>query len=145
MSKFYVDLQGRYLGAFDGAEPPEGAVEIPSPPANAADLWNWGSWIVAVDPVRAAMNAYLGEVRDLREKILNRLAGIGMAALVADDQDTVGACVTARQRLLDITKIPGAVAATDLPSLEAAVKQEYASIVASVPVELVNAFNQVGQ
>jgi hypothetical protein len=92
------------------------------------------------------MNAYLAEVRALREQILNRLAGIGLAAFVAGDQPTVDAVLTARQRLLDITKIPDALAAyaaLDLAALELAVKKEYAAIVASVPPSLINAFDEI--
>lgn len=91
------------------------------------------------------MAAYMETVRDLRERILNRLAGIGMGAIVAEDQATLAACAAARLRLLAITTIPAAVAATDLASLQVAIKTEYASIVASVPDSVKNAFNEVGQ
>jgi hypothetical protein len=40
MTKFYVDVAGNYLGGFDGAEPPAGAIEVPSPPAHGLDVWN---------------------------------------------------------------------------------------------------------
>jgi hypothetical protein len=95
-----------------------------------------------------ACNDYLNTVRSLREQILNRLAGIGLAAFVAGDQPTVDAVLTARQRLLDITKIPDALAAyaaRDLAAMELAVKTEYAAIVASVPPSLVNAFDEIDQ
>lgn len=95
---------------------------------------------------REAVDAYLVEVRDMRERLLNRLAGIGAAAIVSGDTDTQKAFVQARQRLLDITKIPDALAAyqaCDLFALEAAVKKEYAAIVADVPPSLKNAFYEV--
>lgn len=95
-----------------------------------------------------AINTYLGTVRTLREQILNRLAGIGLAALVANDKTTTDAVLAARQRLLDITKIPDAVAAyaaLDLAALELAVKTEYAAIVGGVPAVLVNAFDKVDE
>lgn len=40
MTKYFVDEQGRYLGGYDGAEPPEGAIEVPLPPADARMVWD---------------------------------------------------------------------------------------------------------
>lgn len=61
MTNFYVDDQGRYIGGYDGAEPPEGAIEVPSAPASAADLWQGGRWVTAtVVPQSVPMlNAHL--------------------------------------------------------------------------------------
>lgn len=47
MTKYFVNSLGVYIGGFDGALPPAGAVEVPSPPANAADRWNDGQWAPA--------------------------------------------------------------------------------------------------
>lgn len=44
MTKFYVDGQGNYLGGFDGAEPPQGAVEVPAAPTHAAHKWTGSAW-----------------------------------------------------------------------------------------------------
>lgn len=92
-----------------------------------------------------AMADYLATVRDLREQILNRLAGIGMGAIVAQDQATLDACAAARLRLLNITTTPAAVAATELAAMQVAIKTEYASIVASVPDSVKKAFNELNQ
>lgn len=46
MTKFYVDAQGNYIGGFDGAPAPDGAIEVPSAPYHAADIWNGGGWDV---------------------------------------------------------------------------------------------------
>lgn len=99
----------------------------------------------AAAAVQTDMDAYLAEVRDLRERLLNRIAGIATAALATSDQDTVDAFVTARQRLLDITKIPAALAATTRAELETAIKTEYVAIVQSVPASLIAAFDMVDQ
>ena len=32
MTRYFVDGAGAYLGGFDGAKPPAGAVEVPGPP-----------------------------------------------------------------------------------------------------------------
>lgn len=98
---------------------------------------------VAADRFAAAKASYLAEVRDLREKLFNRLAGIGFSAYLANDQITVDAWQSSRTRLKNITTIPGVTGATDIASLKAAVKAEYAAIVASVPESLVNAFDEV--
>ena len=47
MTKFFVDVDGNYLGGFDGAEPPIGAVEVPNAPEHASQkrVGNaWGSY-----------------------------------------------------------------------------------------------------
>jgi hypothetical protein len=44
MTKFYVDADGRYLGGYEGAEPPAGAIEVPAPPADARQVWGGGAW-----------------------------------------------------------------------------------------------------
>lgn len=47
---FHVDAAGVYVGAFvDGVDaggdpPPAGAIEVPSPPADPADIWTGGQW-----------------------------------------------------------------------------------------------------
>jgi len=45
MTKFYADADGVYLGGFDGAEPPVGAIEVPSAPAHAAAIWSGLNWV----------------------------------------------------------------------------------------------------
>lgn len=101
------------------------------------------------DGVTAEMARYLNdEVRAPREKLLNRLAGIGFAADKRGDQATVDAYLVARDRLLGLTTTPAAQAAKaafDLAALKSAVKQEYVEIVTSVPASLINAFDMVDQ
>lgn len=89
---------------------------------------------------------FLAEVRTTREAILNRLAGIGLAALVDGDTGTAEAIAQARRQLLDITEAPevlAAIAAENLDYLEEAVKLRYKTIAAGVPLEVRNAFNKV--
>jgi hypothetical protein len=40
MTKYFIDTQGKYIGGFDGAEPPAGSIEVPSPPGHAKQLWD---------------------------------------------------------------------------------------------------------
>lgn len=51
MTKFYVDQTGAYLGGFDGADPPLGAIEVPNPPARASEIWNGSGWSAATPTV----------------------------------------------------------------------------------------------
>lgn len=44
MTKFYVDALGGYIGGFDGAVPPEDAIEVPDAPASAFDTWTGTEW-----------------------------------------------------------------------------------------------------
>ncbi|MDG4895552.1 hypothetical protein P9272_18440 [Mesorhizobium sp. WSM4976] len=44
MTKFFVDRNGFYLGGFDGAEPPEGAIEVLEAPEDARQIWRDGVW-----------------------------------------------------------------------------------------------------
>lgn len=44
MTQYYIDQQGHYLGGFDGAEPPAGAIEVPIAPERASDIWERGAW-----------------------------------------------------------------------------------------------------
>lgn len=44
-TKYYIDIEGHYLGGFDGAEPPEGAIEVENAPDDARDVWDGLKWI----------------------------------------------------------------------------------------------------
>ena len=52
MTKFYVDSDGNYLGGFDGAEPPAGAIEVADAPQDARQTWD-GTWspVPPPDPI----------------------------------------------------------------------------------------------
>lgn len=47
MTNYFVDASGLYLGGFDGAEPPPGAIEVPSAPQDARQTWVDGAWTSA--------------------------------------------------------------------------------------------------
>lgn len=60
MTKYFVDLSGKYIGAFDGAEPPAGSVEVPSAPADARQPWtgdHWGEIQKTVEQLRKEWKA----------------------------------------------------------------------------------------
>jgi len=82
-------------------------------------------------------------VRAGREIALNRLAGIAFAAKEAGNPATVSACLSARQALLDITKLPAVMAATDDASLTAAIGSAYSAIIAASPPIVISAFADI--
>jgi hypothetical protein len=98
-----------------------------------------------VDESFAALSArYFDSVRTTREVVLNRLAGIGMAALANDDTAAVQAIHMARADLLDITSCAAVLAAQDIAALQAAVNAEYGRIAATLPDEARRAFADAG-
>lgn len=44
MGKFYINSAGFYVGAFDGATPPAGSIEIASPPPDVRMKWDGTNW-----------------------------------------------------------------------------------------------------
>jgi hypothetical protein len=42
--KFYIDANGAYIGGFVGTNPPEGAVEVPTAPQDAEQIWDGEAW-----------------------------------------------------------------------------------------------------
>lgn len=86
---------------------------------------------------------FMAEVRTKREVILNRLAGIGMAALINGDTGTAAAVVATRRSLLDITTYHGVVTATTMDELRAAVATVYAAVIASTPETMRTVFNSL--
>ncbi|WP_259669123.1 hypothetical protein [Rhizobium lentis] len=40
MTRYFVDGSGKYVGGFDGVEPPEGLIEVPAAPADARQVWD---------------------------------------------------------------------------------------------------------
>ena len=45
MTKYYVDVNGNYLGGFDGVEAPNGSVEVAQPPEHGLDIWTGSAWV----------------------------------------------------------------------------------------------------
>ena len=93
MAKYFVDAQGNYLGGYDGANPPVGAIEVPDAPADARQKWNngWLPYVPDLDAIdqdelnRALMadgSVLRAVVAVLREElnILRTHAAIGLPA-----------------------------------------------------------------
>ena len=108
--------------------------EIPLTPEEVAEL---------PPPLPWSRQPLLKIVRAGREIALNRLAGIAFAAKEAGNPATVSACLSARQALLDITKLPAVMAATDDASLAAAIGSAYSAIIAASPPIVISAFADI--
>lgn len=53
MTEFYVREDGSYIGGFDGAAPPEGAIETTAAPDDARQIYDFaaGTWLPLPEPV----------------------------------------------------------------------------------------------
>lgn len=74
MTKFYIDATGAFLGAYDGAPPPKGAVEVAAPPDDGRKIWDGAAWqdwpTKAADDAAAQLAASDdGEIRVLDDLI----------------------------------------------------------------------------
>jgi hypothetical protein len=89
--------------------------------------------------------AYMATIRATRERVLNRLAGIGFAASNAATPDaaTVQAVCKARAALLALPADPGVKAATTLADLRAAVTLAYKAIAVAAPASVKSAFDAI--
>jgi len=59
--KYYIDAAGNYLGGWDGT-PPVDAIEVPTPPNDARQLWSgdrWGGIPLGVSDYRAAIQQHM--------------------------------------------------------------------------------------
>jgi hypothetical protein len=90
---------------------------------------------VQTDPT-IAVNAKLKALREVREAILNRLAGIALVAQLTGDTTTVNGFLVARAALLDITT----GCPTDPSQVDGFIQAKYGAIVAALPPALLKAF-----
>lgn len=59
ITKYYVDALGKYLGGFQGAEPPIDAIEVPAAPTHAKDVWSGKTWLVEPEQLIAQYTALI--------------------------------------------------------------------------------------
>ncbi len=65
--KYFVDEQGRYLGAWDHGGP-DGGIEVTAPPADASMVWDGERWNPAPEQVFAQMQALVQGRMDAEAK-----------------------------------------------------------------------------
>lgn len=56
---YFVDVNGNFLGGFAGAAPPQGAVAVPTPPADARQVWSGSAWSAVPSVPPAPIDARL--------------------------------------------------------------------------------------
>lgn len=128
----YLDPQGNYYqGDQRGAD-----TEVPQRP-DAFHSWNGVAWVPDIVAIRAST---LILVREAREVVLNRLAGIGFAAMAAGDTATVQRVLDARTALLGITTATPVATAPDEATLRAALVMVYLGIKTAAGPALDKAF-----
>ncbi|MCT2580603.1 MULTISPECIES: hypothetical protein [unclassified Mesorhizobium] len=73
MTKYFVDAVGVYLGGFDGVEPPAGAVEVPTAPDDARQVWASGAWSPAPTLVPTSVSARQFKLQLLAAGLLSQV------------------------------------------------------------------------
>lgn len=96
MTEYFVDTNGNYLGGFDGAKPPSGALEIPNPPEHGWDKWINGAWVPNKDRLNAPIKAQIAALEVITHRKLSDLV-MGDGDLVSGPDNK-----TPRQRLAEI-------------------------------------------
>lgn len=61
MINYAIDANGQYVGAFEGADIPNGCTSVPSAPDHANSVWDGTAWtrVLSVDDFDAALTAHL--------------------------------------------------------------------------------------
>lgn len=90
MTRYFVDDAGNYIGGFDGADPPDGSVEVLEPPDDARRKWNGSEWLPYERPyadLRREAYPVIGDQLDAILKGFNtrRMAGENLP----DDLDSI--------------------------------------------------------
>jgi len=68
VTKFYIDKQGKYLGGFDGVDPPADAIEINVPPEDGRDKYVGGRWESGLSVTEKRKRVYDLELGDAGEQ-----------------------------------------------------------------------------
>ncbi|MER9178931.1 hypothetical protein [Mesorhizobium sp. M0767] len=78
MTKYFVDASGKYLGGWDGSEPPLGAIEVPSAPENVSQLWAGNAW---AQPTEEDLRALLTPLTPRQLCMMLPVLGLSEAAI----------------------------------------------------------------
>lgn len=81
-TQYYVDANGKYLGAWSGCAPDGEVFPVPLPPDNAAQVWDFATAIWGAVPgerapeiLRALADLDTATVRPLRALLVSQAAG----------------------------------------------------------------------
>lgn len=84
VTKYYADANGNYVGAFEGALPPAGSIEVPAP-NHGKDHWNGTAWVPYAPVPQSVTNrqAKLAlHAAGLLSTVNTAIAGAGEAAQI---------------------------------------------------------------
>jgi len=68
-TKYFVDNNGAYLGAWDGSEPTSGAIEVPFSPEDARQVWNGRSFNSLILPYNEKRRASFPSIEEQLDNI----------------------------------------------------------------------------
>jgi hypothetical protein len=123
------------FGVYNNDVPLDGDIVIADAPSAQHNYIN-GEWKLNIEELNTIITDYLNSIRVMREVLLNRLAGIGLAALMKNDTATVQAISYCRTSLLNITKLEAVLTATDLNDLKIVIEAAYADIISASPANI---------
>ena len=92
MTKFYVDIHGKYLGGFSSETSalPDNAIEVQTAPSNAADIWSGFDWILYQPTYQQLRAAEYPPMTDYLDGIVKRDQ--------AQVQTYIDACLTVKAK-----------------------------------------------
>lgn len=129
-----------YLGAFSGAVPPKGSIEVPAPRPSPAHHWDGKAWVLVFT---LAATSELTAFRTVRAAVLSRISELGFVALATGDTETRDALVAFRQGVLDLPAHPSVTAANTLPALKTALKNQYGKLTDGLPTSIRGMFKDM--
>ena len=95
MTKYFIDDAGKYVGAFDGAEPPAGAIEVAEPPEHANDVRTGSVWVKT--PARVADEGNRAQVKN--DAFVQQFIEMSPAQVIAYVNSNVSNLADAKQLL----------------------------------------------
>ncbi len=103
MTKFYVDAAGNYVGAYDGAIPPSGSVEVAIPPNLGTDSWDGTKWVASQAVVQEIQR--LLAIAAAQSNAGLKSVNIDQAnAFIDDHMDAITSLATAKEEIRTILK-----------------------------------------
>lgn len=131
--KYFVSPTFEYLGAFIGAEPPAGSIEVPTQRPDASSVWNGSTWVADFAPLKAQE---LAKFRNDRKEMFSVIVGMGWAASESGDTTAVTKLLAFRKGLKDLPEWPAVVAATTHAGLKTAMAARYKTLTDALPAAI---------
>lgn len=121
---YYIDKKGNY---YEGDKAAICDMEVQQR-QNPTDVWVNGAWAEDTGNLQAEKDEILTQARDIRDRIITRLMDILFIYNKQNNFTHDESLLRARQSLLDMTKDPRIIAATDGASTKIAVITVYREV-----------------